>query len=53
MIEIIWEYKIKHDKKEPLNRYERMKIKNSLMIGFKNGIVKNGKNEINWKVKKN
>ena len=30
MIEVVWGYKIQHDKKEPLNKYEKQKIKNHM-----------------------
>ena len=51
MIEIVWGYKIQHDKKEPLNRYEKQKIKDSLYLGYKNGVVKKSNLAIEWKVK--
>ena len=50
MIENVWGYKIQHDKKEPLNKYEKQKIKNSLFVGFKNGVVKKSNLTIEWKV---
>ena len=51
MIEIVWGYKIQHDKKEPLNIYEKQKIKDSLYLGYKNGVVKKSNLAIDWKVK--
>lgn len=53
MIENVWGYEIRHDKKESLNRYEKQKIKDSLYVGYKNGIVKKNNLSINWKVKSN
>ena len=50
MIENVWGYKIQHDKKEPLNRYEKQKIKDSLYVGYKNGVVKKSNLTIEWKV---
>ena len=50
MIEIVCNYKIQHDKKEPLNRYEKQKIKDSLYVGYKNGVVKKSNLTIEWKV---
>ena len=50
MVENVWNYKIQHDKKEPLNRYEKAKIKNSLYVGYKNGVVKKSNLTIEWEV---
>ena len=50
MIETVWNYKIQHDKKEPLNRYEKQKIKDSLYVGYKNGVVKKSNLTIEWEV---
>ena len=50
MIENVLNYKIQHDKKEPLNRYEKQKIEDSLYVGYKNGVVKKSNLTIEWKV---
>ena len=50
MMEVVWGYKIKHDKKEPLNKYEKAKIKDSLYVGYKNGVVKKSNLTIEWEV---
>ena len=50
MIETVWNYKIQHNKKEHLNRYEKAKIKDSLYVGYKNGVVKKNNLTIEWEV---
>ena len=50
MIETAWNYKIQHDKKEPLNMFEKQRIKDSLYVGYKNGVVKKSNLTIEWEV---